>query len=193
MNTIFEENFSAKLDENWGWIHEEPTAWKITERALHLRTLPGTLWADANNAHNFLLRPIELSVGLAIQVNVKNAPQTMGEQAGLIWYHDDDNYIKLVKESLEDVEWIVLAREEGGQPELIHKARISSEAAELRFVLLEGQVQGQFRASPDDDWQTVAECPLVKNTDPKVGIYTHGCPAEIERWVELRNFAIIQL
>ena len=194
MNKLFEENFIEELDQDWLWIHEEPTAWKIADGALQLRTLPGTLWGDLNNAHNFLLRPVDDMVnGLATSVTVTNQPHLMGEQAGLIWYLDDDNYIKFVKESLEGMEWIVLAREEGGQSELIAKTRILVESAELRLVVLDGVVQGQFRTSSKDDWQIVGECPILEAASPKVGLFTHGGPGEIERWVELRSFALLRI
>ena len=49
-----------------------------------------------------------LQDGLSSEVTVTNHPENQGEQAGLIWFHDEANYIKLVKESLEGSEWIVL-------------------------------------------------------------------------------------
>ncbi len=194
MKILFEEKFVTELDPNWVWVHEAPSAWEIADGALHLRTLPGSLWGDSNNAYNFLLRSVESFIdGLAARVTVTNTPQVMGEQAGLIWYHDDDNYIKFVKESLNGEEWIVLAREEGGQPELINKTRISAESAELQLVLMGGKVQGKFRTSSEDNWQTVGKCAIVQEADPQVGLFTHGCPAEIERWVELREFSILKI
>lgn len=193
MKTLFEENFTMGLDQDWTWVHEDPAAWRITDGILEMRTLPGSLWGDSNNAHNFLLRSVEnFEAGLVTRVKVVNAPQLMGEQAGLIWYHDDDNYIKLVKESLEGVEWIVLAREESGQAELINKSRISVESAELQLVLQDGKVLGQYRASPEDDWQNVGECPLVGVAAPNVGLFTHGGPADVERWVALKDFSILK-
>ncbi len=192
MTLIFREKFEKKLEDSWEWVHEEPSAWKIGTGVLHLRTLPGSLWADMNNAHNFLLRPVtEFPTGLTTRVTVKNYPVEMGEQAGLIWYHDDDNYLKFVKESLEGEEWIVLAREADGQPKLINKVGIAAENAELQLVLKGDTVAGQFRISPDGEWQTVGECPLVTAAVPKVGVFTHGCPADVERWVELTNFSIL--
>ena len=194
MKVLFEENFIGKLDQDWIWVHEEPNAWNVVDGALQLRTLPGTLWGDSNNAHNFLLRSVDdMSNGLATRVAVTNHPHLMGEQAGLIWYLDDDNYIKFVKESLEGLEWIVLAREEGGQPELIAKTRISAESAELQLVLLDGVIHGQFRISPEDDWQKVGDCPILKAADPKVGLFTHGGPEKIERWVKLRTFVLLRI
>ena len=187
----FREEFKQTLDPDWTWVHEEPTAWKIEENALHLRTLPGTLWGEANNAHNFLLRPAEnLTAGFAAQVRVTNAPQLMGEQAGLILYIDDDNYIKLVKESLEGEEWIVLAREEKGKSELVHKVGITGEAAEIRFVFTSDKAQGQFRMSAADEWTTVGECAFVGDVVPSIGLFTHGGPGDLERWATFQRFVI---
>jgi hypothetical protein len=193
MKRLFEEKFLGKLDQDWAWVHEQPGAWKIIDGSLHLRTLPGTLWADANNAHNFLLRPaVNWVSGFATRVIVCNEPQLMGEQAGLIWYNDDDNYIKLVKESLEGEQWIVLAREEEGQPLLINKTRISSQSAELQLRWIDHRVHGQFRLSPEMNWQSVGECALLADGDPKVGLFTHGGPEAFERWVEFRDFLILK-
>lgn len=58
MKRVFEENFITELSGGWDLVHEEPTAWKIENDRLYLRTLPGTLWGKTNNAHNFLLRSI---------------------------------------------------------------------------------------------------------------------------------------
>ena len=194
MKQLFEENFIGQLDHDWIWVHEQSTAWKVADGVLHLRTLPGTLWGEANNAHNFLLRTVdEMSNGLASRVTVTSHPRLMGEQAGLIWYLDDDNYIKLVKESLDGGQWIVLAREQDGQPELIDKTRISVESAELQLALLGAVVHGQFRTSPTEDWRAVGECPLLDGANPKIGLFTHGGPQDLERWVELRNFALLNI
>ena len=192
MKIRFEETFAGDMDQEWRWVHERPDAWKIGNGKLKLQTLPGTLWGEANNAHNFLLRSTDhIENGFATRVVVTNHPQLMGEQAGLIWYYDDDNYIKLVKESLEGVEWIVLAREQASQPELIDKTPISVKTAELRLVVLDGIVQGQFCISPEDGWQYVGECALVGDTAPWIGLFTHGGPEEIERWVEFKDFSIL--
>ena len=192
MKVLFEESFAGKLNPDWIWVHEQSEAWKVADGVLSMQTLPGTLWGEANNAYNFLLRSIEeMPNGLISRATVTSHPRLMGEQAGLIWYLDDDNYIKLVKESLEGMQWIVLAREQDGQPELINKTRISVESAELQLVLLDGIVHGQFRPSSKDDWQTVGECPLLEAATSQIGLFTHGGPSDIKREVELRSFALL--
>jgi regulation of enolase protein 1 (concanavalin A-like superfamily) len=192
MKVLFEESFAGKLNPDWIWVHEQSEAWKVADGVLYMQTLPGTLWGDANNAYNFLLRSVdEMPNGLISKVTVTSYPRLMGEQAGLIWYLDDDNYIKLVKECLDAKEWIVLAREQDGQPELINKTRILVESAELQLVLLDGNVHGQFRPSSKENWQTVGECPLLEAASLKIGLFTHGGPRDIKLWVELRSFALL--
>ena len=91
------------------------------------------------------------------------------------------------------MQWIVLAREQGGQPELIAKTRIDAETAELQLAYLDGVVQGQICVSSKENWQAVGECPLLEGASPKIGLFTHGGPQDIERWVELRNFALLTI
>jgi hypothetical protein len=62
----------------------------------------------------------------------------------------------------------------------------------LQLILQDGIVYGQFRTSPKEDWQIVGECPLLEADAPKIGIFTHGGPGEIERWVEMRSFALLR-
>jgi hypothetical protein len=125
MKMLFEENFIGNLDPDWVWVHEQSNAWKLVDGVLYMQTLPGTLWGDANNAHNFLLCPVE--------------------------------------------------------------------SAELQLALLGGILLGQFRTSPTEGWQTVGECPLLDGANPKIGLFTHGGPQDIERWIELRNFALLNI
>jgi hypothetical protein len=67
-----------------------------------------------NNASNILIRsPGTWTRSLTTQLVISATPRVRGEQAGLIWYIDDDNYIKLVKEttgSVDPAPHIVFAR-----------------------------------------------------------------------------------
>ena len=109
---VFEDAFADAMDSAWHWLREEPTAWALTESGLRIRALPGTLWGARNDARNVLLRPaLPLTEGLSSQVTVSNHPAIQGEQGGLIWFVDEGNYVKLVKECLDGSIWIVLARE----------------------------------------------------------------------------------
>jgi regulation of enolase protein 1 (concanavalin A-like superfamily) len=191
-NVIFEETFDGGFAEDWGWLREESTASRVGEGVLHLRSLPGTLWGETNTARNFLLRPAQkLRDGLAAEVTVTNHPELRGEQGGLIWYIDDDNYVKFIKECLEGSVWIVLAREEEAQSVLVNKLPVETESARLRLALVDGKMVGQFRTADDGAWQVVGECAPVEKGDVQLGVYTHGGPADEEHWAELRDFRVL--
>lgn len=191
-NVIFEESFDGGFAEDWGWLREEPAASRVGDGVLYLRSLPGTLWGDNNTARNFLLRPAQAQRdGLASEVTVTNHPELQGEQGGMNWYFDDDNYVKFIKECLQGSVWIVLAREEDGQAVLVNKLPVETESARLRLSLVDGTMVGQFRTSDDGEWQTVGTCAPVEKGDVKVGLYTHGGPADEEHWAELRDFRVL--
>ena len=55
-----------------------------------------------------------------------------GEQAGLIWYKDDDNYCKLVVEGMKDgLPWIVFGVETSQSPQVVAKVRLTEELPDL--------------------------------------------------------------
>jgi hypothetical protein len=97
--TLFTDSFVDKLADGWSWVREDPKGWRLDKSTLEIRTSTGGLWAKENNGGNMSLRGLpEVREGkLAVEVLVEIEPTNMYENAGLIWYYDDDNYIILVK------------------------------------------------------------------------------------------------
>jgi regulation of enolase protein 1 (concanavalin A-like superfamily) len=189
--SLFKAWSTGELDQLWWWLREEPTAWSLKNNALYLRTLPGTLWGTNNTAKNILLRPeIPIESGLTSEVTVTNKPAQQAEQAGLIWFNDEANYVKLVKESLEGAVWIVLAREQADNPTLVAKIPMHTDSARLRLTLTEHTVVGWAQPADSDSWLKVGECALVNEETVHLGVFTHGGPVDEERWVTLRKFHI---
>ena len=185
----FEESFDGELAEGWTWMWEVAEAWRVEDGVLHVRALPGTLWGDQDNAHNILIRSeTPVVAGLTSQVSVVNQPTLQGEQAGLIWFIDESNYIKLIKECLEGTEWIVLAREENGKASLVNKIPIETASVRLRLSFAGGRMTGERMAANEKTWQIVGECAPLADTALHLGIYTHGGPEEEEHWAELSQF-----
>ena len=116
----FSDPFSAgALAAGWTWKNEVPGAWRLTDGALHLRTQPGNLWGASNNAKNLLLRPLPVARdGLSTEVTMRSAPRGGYEQAGLVWYWDDDHYVKIVREHFGDRDIINFVVETNGTPRI---------------------------------------------------------------------------
>ena len=190
-HTSFEDRFQGTMDSDWQWLREDPEAWRLKVDALNIRALPGTLWGERNDARNILLRPAQVvTEGLSSEVTVRNKPETQGEQGGLIWYVDDANYVKLVKECLDQSVWIVLAREEGDQGTLINRIPFAGESAHIRLTLSGDTMVGEVLSDDGTTWKTVGTCATSGAETVQLGICVHGGPEGEERWAELSEFAI---
>src|SRR4051812_20118123 len=90
----FEEPFKDKLRPGWSWVREDKDAWKVADGTLQIRATPGNIGGGENNARTPLLRdPPKDAKAFVAEVTVAHTPITFGEQAGLLFYRDDDNYV----------------------------------------------------------------------------------------------------
>ncbi len=102
---------SVGLGDGWEWVRENKGSWRILQNeglAIHL--LPGGIWNDEMQpAKNILAREWLSSAydggssehpknPLAVEVRVRIRTQNWGEQAGVLLYNADDDWIKLVVE-----------------------------------------------------------------------------------------------
>jgi regulation of enolase protein 1 (concanavalin A-like superfamily) len=190
---IFKDDFSPSLAEGWSWVREDPASWQVAGGALRIRTLPGTLWGDRNNAVNVITRAAPEMAEFATEAVVTKQPEAGGEQAGLLWYCDDANNIKLVKEMVGEGKLvIVMAREEDDQPGVVGEVPFAPATAQLRLALAGGRVTGHYRASDEDAWQLVGECEPVAGV--RVGLCTHGrVPETEERWAQFKQFRVLAM
>eukprot|EP00466_Bigelowiella_natans_P010136 jgi/Bigna1/144775/aug1.91_g19483 len=121
--------------------------WVTKDRGVRLDSLPGGIYErffDKNLARNILLHnnpDIQTGDGggaatprtlRSICAHVGLVPRNRGEQAGIFWYFDDDNYAKLVVEGTKETKKngsfaIVLAKEEGGKATVVKKEKLEYE------------------------------------------------------------------
>jgi hypothetical protein len=97
--TLFAEPFAEKLADGWTWLREDPKGWRLDKGTLIVRTATGGLFMKDNGGSNILLRtPPKVKDGkLAVEVLVDIQPTNGYENAGLIWYYDDDHYVIMLK------------------------------------------------------------------------------------------------
>ena len=179
---LFEEDFSGELGPGWSWVREERGAWEVAGGRLVTRPLNGNLWGNVNTAKNLLLRPPpavpEGGAGsFAVEVTIDDvSPDStkpaLYEQAGLLWYADDDNYAKLVREWYDEKWHAVLACERDGRAEY-KEADCDGGPLRLRMIVTGRKVSGQFRGEQDREWKTLGEYDLPAKDGAMVGLSAH--------------------
>ena len=181
-NVLFEDRFDGKLDEEWSWLRENPSAWRLREGALEIRVEPGA----ANNVKNALVRqaPDRSSGKFAIDVTVTNAkkPIQLYEQAGITWYNDGKPVFKLVKELVDGKLMIIPGRK-----------LMSSETVQLRLIVTSDSFIAQFRPNCEGEFQTAETGKLPAPNNEKVSIQCYNGPPNAEHWIRFDDFRISKL
>ncbi len=110
---VFQKQFhdpSDGLRDGWTWVREEENSWRIDDgEGLLLPTLPGGIWnSEMKPAMNILTMEwpsssydgVSSRSPLAVEIRVRVNARCWGEQAGLVLYNADDDWVKLVVEGM---------------------------------------------------------------------------------------------
>ena len=194
VSVLFADAFNAKLSDGWSWVREETEAWRVGDGTLQIRMTPGNLWEKENTARNLLLRPPPRDVkSFAAEVTVSHTPIAFGEQAGLLWYRDDDNYIKLVKEFYDGRTWAVFAAERNGKADY-READCRAERVTLRLTVAGDKVAAAFVPAGGTEWKSMGSFDFPaggsKLPTARIGLTAHHGPAAAERWADFRDFHV---
>ncbi len=193
---LFTDPFVDKLADGWAWLREDAQAWRLDKGELVIRTAQGGLWLKENGGGNLPLRtPPEIKGGkLAVEVQVEIEPTNAYENAGLIWYYDDDNYLILVKEKIGDHVVAQLVSEAGGNFKAgFHQNFDADKPVWFRMELEGGKLSGYYRASPQDQWLKLGQCDLPTAGQPKIGLTTAYAPKDAEHFTRFSHFRILQI
>lgn len=186
----FTESFSeGVLQTGWSWVRERSEYWRVENGSLQICVRPGTIWGEKNNAQNVLIRPLEEEA--SIQVRVSCDLSIAYEQAGLLYYVNDDNYIKLVKERVGEELAVVFGREENAQSNVKNKAAIRSHTVELQMLLSDNTITAQYREELDGRWVTLGQSKAFQGEEIYAGLFSHGGTAEQDNWVCYSGFNIL--
>lgn len=82
------------MDSKWWWLRESPNYWSLTKKPGYLRiyNLKGELYRKQNNAKNVLLQKAPKG-DFTLLTRVNFNPSKNWQQAALLIYQDDDNYV----------------------------------------------------------------------------------------------------
>lgn len=187
----YKADFSEKLDEGWSFIREDKADWRLREGALQLLAQPSNIWGNQNqNTENFLLRPFPGAV-FAVEVTVDFTPKQHYEQAGILIYADDDNYIKFDRENVNGQQSCTLVLEDKANPRGVKMIPFREGPLRLRLQIADGKVSAMVKAPDEEAWTPHGQTTLPGNVDElKVGLFAlNGEPGE-PRWATFKDFSL---
>ncbi|MBQ4021095.1 MAG: fibronectin type III-like domain-contianing protein, partial [Bacteroidales bacterium] len=86
----------AALGSQWNWVRENPALWSLSERpgSIVLTSAKGDIAGAGNDAQNLLLQEANADWTVDTKLTCLSAPAAPAQNAGLVAYQDDDNFVK---------------------------------------------------------------------------------------------------
>ncbi|MBR0534576.1 MAG: glycoside hydrolase family 3 C-terminal domain-containing protein [Bacteroidales bacterium] len=88
----------SALGSQWSWVRENPALWSLSERpgSIVLTSGKGDIVQAGNDAQNILLQEANADWTVDTKLTCLTAPAAPAQNAGLVAYQDDDNFVKFV-------------------------------------------------------------------------------------------------
>ncbi|MFA9390375.1 MAG: glycoside hydrolase family 3 C-terminal domain-containing protein [Prolixibacteraceae bacterium] len=97
VKSVSDEFNSATLGTQWNWIRENPANWSLSKQSgsLVMASDSGDITESNNNAGNLLLQSANTDWTIESKITCSRKPTGFSENAGILAYQDDDNFVKL--------------------------------------------------------------------------------------------------
>lgn len=186
--------------KDWSFIRENKAGWSSVEnntKAINIKALNGGLYGGQNNAKNILLTTKDLVDRDNFEVTVKMIGKTQSsyDEAGLIIYNGDDDYVAIQRKHNAGSPTINVVTETGGSPdESQNIADIDSE--EIYFKLSLQKIDGIQKvicsySTNGTDWNQLGESNHQALGDNfKVGLIAGSGSADSEAIFTFENFKV---
>jgi len=98
MPSVSEEFTTGTLGKQWSWVRENAANWSLSKQSgsLVLTSAKGDLTSTNNNAENVLLQSANTDWTIETKLVCSRKPSGFSQNAGLLAYQNDDNFVKLV-------------------------------------------------------------------------------------------------
>lgn len=150
---------SGGLKDNWQIVREDRNGWKLAEDADALSVLAqgNSLWATGNSVKNIITTEFTGS-GDDVTAVVKLSGKTGADydEAGLIFYQDDDNYTAVQRKHGTGSPVLAVVNEQGGSPsENPSLPDMENEDIYLKLVKSGTDITGYYRAGENEEWTSI--------------------------------------
>jgi beta-xylosidase len=166
----FRDDFNrTTLDTRWFWVREKPVSWSLETQPGFLTIVcdQGDLYESHNDNSNTLLSKTD-APDFQIETKVNLKPLADFEQAGLVIYYNDDNYVKLIRIFSEGskVELLCESRGKGSSPIQL----LSSASTVYLRLVKKGSSYTGFYSTNGADYRRVGSFTLTGQGAPKAGL-----------------------
>lgn len=112
VSSVSDEFNGPNVGSQWSWLRENPATRSLTSRpgTLTITSEKGDVSEGSNNAKNILLQSANSDWTIETKLTCSRSP-SQPENAGIIAYEDDDNFVKLMLRAV-----IKTTRQRGTQP-----------------------------------------------------------------------------
>lgn len=153
---------SLVLNPSWSWVREDRASWRLTGTAMQITTQPGALnGMNHNNVHNLLLQAAPTQDVFKMSTRVTFSPDSIYHNAGLIYYVDDDNYVRVSRGMYEQINGVWVEWETAGLPDFHF---IDAVRDTIIYLRLTRYTPSSFRAVYSLDgsnWMLIGDVGLV--------------------------------
>lgn len=177
---FFEDTFTNKLADGWGWLKQDAKTWRVRDGALELRVLP----QQANILARTLPDPADGAYAVEMTVTSVPQPTVQYEQVGFFWYADGKPGPKYVKERIDGKVYMFPGKKE-----------MAEATVTMRLVIDGKSCTAQYRPGGQGDYLTAFTGPVPAAAKGKLQVAItcfHG-PTDAEHWVRITAFRIVQL
>ncbi|MCB2203645.1 hypothetical protein KQI65_02770 [bacterium] len=144
------------LEKEWTVFREVPDHWRLLEGLLEITTQRGALNGTMfNNVHNMFLQDVPSTGNIVLETQLYFSPDYLYHNAGLLYYIDDDNYIRVSRGIKPDTNGVWLEWEVDGET---HFHSVFGVVVDTVFLKLE-RTRGVFTAyyaTERNSWQEIA-------------------------------------
>ncbi len=150
-SNTYSDNFNSTIiNAEWGWVRQDNSKWSLDGTGLCLTTQNGTLAEAVNTSKNILLKNVPTG-DYVITTKLDFSPTQENQEAGLIVYFDDDNYLYLSKAYTSSGNQL-LAVNENGAFQTINSINDSFGSAVYLKIDKSGDSYSMYASSDGTNW-----------------------------------------
>ncbi|MBE2315747.1 ThuA domain-containing protein [Solirubrobacter sp. CPCC 204708] len=156
-------------------VRDAPGTYTVGDGALNLVAGFGTLDGAGGSGPPVVLRPRPTTASWTYTTKLTFNPSANGEQAGVLLYQNDDNFIRLAH-AYQGGRRIELVKEDGT---VVTSANVpvptgTPSSVYLRLTFSSGNVVRAFWSADGARWTSVGETTLNGITNPTLGVYANN-------------------